>query len=388
MSGPEPGMQGLQAAIDSAVDNGDAPFVVAGLARAGQAGWFGGAGDAANGRAAGYDTVFRIFSMSKAAGAVMAAILVDRGRLSFDTPVADILPEFGDVRVLDGWDGDTPRLRAPRTVCTIGHLASHTSGFAYEFWNADLQRHLAATGNPTVFSGRNAALAYPLAFDPGTAWAYGIGIDWLGKAVEAADGRRVDRFAQDEILAPLGMADTSFELRDDQRGRLASVHARTDTGFRPSDLLPPSEPEFYGMGHALFSTAADIMRLLRMLLGGGALDGVRILSKATVDALLANQTGDLAVRPLTSVAPRVSADLDMFPGRRLSHSYLALRTEEDVPGMRASGGQGWAGILNTHYWIDPRNGVAGLFMTQLKPFADPRLMAAYAGFERAAYAAR
>jgi methyl acetate hydrolase len=140
------------------------------------------------------------------------------------------------------------------------------------------------------------------------------------------------------------------------------------------------------LGDGLYSTARDYMRFMRMLLNGGSLDGSRILSKGGVEALLAERSGGIAVPRLVSVAPRVSLDFYPFPGRRVTHSLAWARLEEDVPGRRRAGSQHWAGALNTHCWLDPESGVAGLFMTQLAPWADTRLMRAYEAYERAIYA--
>ena len=124
------------------------------------------------------------------------------------------------------------------------------------------------------------------------------------------------------------------------------------------------------MGHALYGTGSDYLRFLRMLLRGGELDGARLLSPATVRELMANQTGRLPIAPMRSVLPAASHDVDLFPGAPKSHSLAYLRVEADVPGMRAAGAQGWAGILNTHCWLDPTRGVAGLFLTiRFAPFA-------------------
>jgi CubicO group peptidase (beta-lactamase class C family) len=123
-----------------------------------------------------------------------------------------------------------------------------------------------------------------------------------------------------------------------------------------------------------------------MLLGGGTLDGTRVLAPRSVAALLANQTGALPIGPMRSTSARISADVEFFPGVPKSHSLACLRVEADVPGMRRAGAQGWAGILNTHYWIDPAAGIAAVFMTQVLPFMDPAIAAAYATVERAVYA--
>ena len=142
------------------------------------------------------------------------------------------------------------------------------------------------------------------------------------------------------------------------------------------------------MGHALYSTAGDYMRFLRMFLNRGALDGKRVLSEKGVATMLANHIGDLRVGKLTTVVPAITADVDLFPGTPKTHSFGFLRVEQDVPGMRSAGAQGWAGVLNTHFWFDPAKDVAATIMTQTLPFAEPRFLALYGQFERAVYAAR
>ncbi len=380
-------MVDLDAVVSEAVAAGEAPFLVAMTGNSGGVTWQGTAGERAPGAPATVDTVFRIFSMTKAIGSTAAMILMDRGRLDAGTPVDEILPEFAELEVLTGFEGGTPQLRAPETRATIRQLATHTSGLVYEFWNADIARYLKETGHPPILSGLKSALAYPLVFDPGARWDYGIGIDWLGRVVEAVDGRPVDRFCREEIFDPLAMPDTRFEVEGTMVSRLAGAYARgEDGGFADIALAPPSGPEFYGMGHALYSTAPDYMRFLRMLLNGGALDGARILSEGAVSTMLENHIGALRVGPLATVMPAVSADADFFPGIDKTHSFGFMRVEQDVPGMRSAGAQGWAGILNTHFWFDPARDVAGLIMTQTLPFAEPPFLAAYERFERAVYA--
>jgi methyl acetate hydrolase len=370
---------GLQSILDASVSSGEAPFLIA-LTADSQGITFSGTA----GHGVTTDSILRVFSMTKAVAGLATAILVERRLLDLDRLVADILPEFDAVQVLEGFDGDRPMLRAPRTACTVGHLATHTSGLVYEFWNEDIKRYRKLTGHPSVMSGRLAALPYPLVFDPGTRWDYGIGIDLLGRVIEAVTGERIDVFCAREIFAPLGMTDTVFELDEARAARLAPAFARTEDGFAERTIAPPSSPEFYGMGHALYSTAGDYMRLLRMILGEGSLDGARLIEPETCRLMLANHIGELRTVPMrTALAPN-SADVDLFPSTPKTHSLIGLRVEDDVPGMRSAGAQGWAGVLNTHWWVDPARDLAGLFMTQLSPFADPRLMAAYERFERAA----
>ncbi|MDK3017383.1 serine hydrolase domain-containing protein [Pseudodonghicola flavimaris] len=369
-----------------AVMNGRLPFAVAMVGTSGGIRFSSSIGDADSGRPAGEDTVFRIFSMSKAIGALAALILIDRGVLSPETPVADLLPEWADLPVLEGWDGDTPILRPQRGTATLRHLATHTSGIEYEFWNADVAKYLETRGVPPALSGRKAGLMYPLTSDPGTRWGYGLSIDWLGRMVEAADGRPIDRFCREEIFAPLGMRDTRFEP-DGLEDRLAAVRMRAaDGGFRPSRLTPPRRPEVYGMGHALYSTAPDYMRFLRMVLNGGTLDSQRILSPETLRLMTEDQMQGLQFRKMISVSPKSSADVDLFPGQPVTHSMAFLRNETAIPGRRSAGSLGWAGICNTHYWIDPARDLAAVLMTQSLPFLDPPVAETYAAFESAVYA--
>ena len=379
-------MSELDKVISEAVSQQDVPFLVGMVGNAGGMTWAGAAGERSPGQPATVDTVFRIFSMTKAVGSTAAMILMDRGKLSPDTTVESVLPEFADLKVVEGFGADGPKLRAPRTKATLRHLATHTSGLVYEFWNPDVPRYMEATGSPSILSGQLVALKYPLQFEPGERWDYGVGIDWLGRCVEKVDGRSIDRFCKEEIFDPLEMGDTRFEVEDHMASRLASVSIRGEDGkFGPFEIAPPSKPEFYGMGHALYSTAPDYLRFLRMFLNKGALDGARILSEKGLEKLLANQIGNTAIPCLKTAVPAITADAEFFPGKKKSHSMAFMRFEEDIPGMRSAGSQGWAGVLNTHYWWDPKNNLAGLLMTQSLPFVEPRLISTYDKFEQAAY---
>jgi methyl acetate hydrolase len=380
-------MRELYDVIQTAVERQDVPFAVAMVGDRGGVRWSGSAGEARPGMAAASDTIFRIYSMTKAVGSTAAMILMDRGNLDPDTPVAEILPEFVNKQVLEGFDAEgKPLMRPPRKEATVRHLATHTSGLTYEYWNSELQRYMESTGQPSIVSGLREGLDYPLMFDPGDRWEYGIGIDWLGQVVEKVDGRAIDDFCHDELFQPLGMQDTRFEVEPDMAPRLSSVRMRGEDGlFANFELAPPSRPAFYGMGHALYSTASDYMRFLRMYLNKGQLDGHRILSEAGLSRLLTNQIGDTSTALLKTAAPSITADAEFFPGRKKSHSMGFQRIDEDVPGMRSAGSQFWAGVCNTHFWFDPKKDVIGIIMTQTLPFVEPRFMGLYETFERGVY---
>lgn len=377
-----------QAILESAVANGDVPFVVAMQGNAAGVTWSGAAGEAAAGRVAAADTVYRIFSMTKAVGSTAAMMLVDRGKIGMDDPVDQHLPEMASkLRVLEGWDGDTPKYRRPHFMPTLRQLATHTSGLVYEFWCPEIGEWMQKTEHPTVISGLDASLNYAMAYDPGERWDYGIGIDWLGKVIEAVDGRRIDAFLKEELFDPLGMNSTACELEGTMADRLAEVKARGEDGvFGDAELAPPTSPEFYGMGHALYSTPADYLTFIRLFLNKGTMNGYKIMSEASVEQMLANSIGDLRIGKMISLAPPMSADVHLFPGTPVTHSFGFVRVEDDVPEMRSVGSQGWAGVLNSHYWFDPAKDVAGVIMTQSLPFAEPRFMATYEAYEKAVYA--
>lgn len=382
-------MNSLDQVVDAAVADGHTPgLVVAAARRSG----------VVYERAAGLrsvegtepvktDTVYRAFSMTKAVGAAAAAKAIEDGLLTLETPVADVLPEWKDVKLLKGFDADgQPILGAPQTTATLRHLATHTSGLAYEFWNAGQGRYMEASGAPTILSGlMSSLLSYPLGFEPGTQWAYGTGIDWLGLMVSRAAGESIPDYVTSRILKPTGMTDTAFEPRPDMTARLVGAHAATPDGFVPYDLAPPAEPELYGMGHCLYTTGPDYLRFIRMLLNGGSIDGTEVLKPETVKMFCANQIGDLSVGKLVSTAPPLSADVDFFPEQENKFSLGCLTNTADIEGKRRAGSQSWAGVLNTHYWFDPKADIAVVIMMQHLPFIDAHCQAVYDAVERAVY---
>jgi methyl acetate hydrolase len=380
-------MSELDQLLVDAVDRGDLPFAVAMVANREGVLWQGSAGCATASTPAGSQTLFRIFSMSKAIGALAAMILVDRDLLSLDTPVASVLPEFGEIQVLETIGPDGPVLRPPKRPVTLRHLLTNTAGFAYEAWDKKQAIWQLVTGAPHPVTGTLVSLKSPLMFDPGEDFAYGFGFDWLALIIERLDGRKVEDFCQDEIFDPLGMADTAFEP-DFGRERLATVRLRgADGSFCAFEIGPPPHPEVYGLGQALYSAAPDYLRFLRMVLGRGELDGHSVIGTATLEFMTTNQMDGMSMPVMKSIAPLLSADVDLCPGIRKTWSAGFMRNEADIPGMRSSGSLTWAGFLNTHYWIDPAKDIAAVLMTQLLPYCDTRFMEAYAAFEQAVYRA-
>ncbi len=333
------------------------------------------------------DSICWIASMTKPLTAIAALQLVERGVLGLDTPARDVAPELGDLAVLTGFDDDgAPQLRPPTRPITLRQLLTHTSGLGYELFSADVAKAKAALGLPGLAHGKIAALKAPLLFDPGARWEYGVGIDWAGLLVEAASGRKLGAYLADHVFAPLGMTSTGFALSSAMRERLAGMHMRVGETLMAFPLEQPQDGEFEPGGSGLYSTARDYTRLVRMILGDGALEGRRVIRPESMALLRDSQIGDLRVAGLTSASP-LSRDMEFFPGVAKGWSLAFAVNLEPAPTGRPAGGLMWAGLSNCYFWIDPVNGLSGVVLAQVLPFADPRAMGVWLDFETAAYAA-
>jgi methyl acetate hydrolase len=333
------------------------------------------------------ESIFWIASMTKAITATAAMQLVERGKLSLDRPAGEIVAGLQAPQVLEGFDAaGGPRLRPARRTVTLRHLLTHTSGFVYENWNANLARYAKLTGLPGPSSGDLGAFAAPLGFEPGERWEYGIGIDWVGRMVEAASGEALDVYFRKHIFEPLAMKDTAYVLRPDQAARMVAVHARGAGGaLTPIERQVPQEWEFFPGGGALFSTGGDYLSFLRMLLNRGKAGGAVVLRPETVALMGENHMGALTVQPLRTVNPQFSNDAEFFPGMAKKWGLSFLINTEDAPTGRSAGSLAWAGLANTYFWLDPKRGVAGVLLTQILPFADPAVMRLFETFETAIY---
>lgn len=333
------------------------------------------------------DTVFRIASMTKAITGAAAMQMVEQGKLSLDQPAKEVLPFLADTQVLTGFDAqDNPILRAPRSQITLRNLLTHTAGFVYDTWNAEMHKYAAVTGLPPARTGKLEALTAPLNFDPGERWEYGINIDIAGRMVEEASGLDLEAYMQKFLFGPLGMPDTSFIQRPEWDKRLGPIHARQADGSLVP-LPPPAvvKREFYAGGGGLFSTASDYLRFLRALMNGGTLDGNRVLKAETVALMLQNNMGALDMQPMPTQVPELSNPVDLFPGMKKKWGLTFLINTEQGPAGRSAGSVAWAGLNNTYYWLDPVRKIAGVFMTQTLPFADHTVLAGLDAFEDAVY---
>ncbi len=335
----------------------------------------------------GTDTLFRIMSMTKMPCTVVALQEMEKGNLDLDAPVADYCPEFDEVQVLTGFDGDIPQLRPPASQATVRQLLTHTSGLGYWFWNGDLVQWEKISGIPNVVAGLKASLRAPLVADPGTAFIYGINTDWLGQVIEAVTGVSLDVAVKRGVTGPLGMDHTTWAMNDDERADCTPVHIKGEDGSWASigEVLNPA-PEYWAGGHGLYGPPSDYIRFEQALLRGGELDGTRILRPETVDAAFRNQIGDLDFpAEIPTADPASSGTLALGPGYKWGYGLL-LNTQ-DQPGMRRAWSGAWAGLCNTHFWVDRTTGICASIYSNFLPFITPEGLQLYQDFERALYAA-
>jgi methyl acetate hydrolase len=326
------------------------------------------------------DALFRIASMTKAITSTAAMQIVESGRVSLDDPVEKHLPAFAHLSVFDSFDGATGayRMRPAAKAVTVRHLMTHTSGLGYAFTSPILRDFKPRPGEQYPVE--------PLLFEPGERWLYGTSTDWLGRMVEQISGKTLEDNFRRRILDPLEMSDTFYNVPPDKQARLAAVHRRRPDGSiakepnQPSPLV--SSPTG---GGGLSSTADDYARFLRMLLNGGELDGVRILSADTVELMSRNHIGALAVPALKTAMPERSDDFSFVADGRDKWGLGFLITTDHVNGKRSAGSLSWGGINNTYFWVDRARGIAGVILMQFLPFADRKALAVYDGFERGVY---
>lgn len=335
------------------------------------------------------DTVCAIFSTTKAIAGTTALQCVEDGLLDLDAPAKEYAPAIGQLQVIEGFeDSGQPKLRAPKSDVTTRQLMLHTAGFGYDFFSETYKRMAEEHGQPSVVSGSRAAIETPLLFDPGEKWEYGTNIDWVGQVVEGIRGKRLGEVMRERVFDQLGMKDIAFTRTDEMKTRSATIHARgEDMSLTPmDDFALPDNPEVDMGGHGLYGTVPEYMKFIRMWLNDGDGPNGRVLKPETVDwackgALVPPQK----VTMLPGVIPTLSNDAEFFPGQEKDWSYTFMVNKEEAPTGRPAGSIGWAGLANSFYWIDRKNGVGGYWCTQILPFGDPVSFVGYLDFETAVY---
>ena len=328
------------------------------------------------------DSLFQIASMTKAITTVAALQLVEQGKVELAEPVAKHLPQLADLEVLEGFDAaGKPSLRPARKPVTLRHLLTHTGGFCYDTWDGDMFRYMSA--KPATGSAKPG----PLMFEPGTRWQYGQGVDWAGRLVEAISATTLEDYFQKKIFQPLGMVDTSYILPAPKFERLVSRHHREGAGELLEDERKlPDPPKTFNGGGGLYSTAADYVRFMQMILNRGAgPNDTRVLQAETVESMMVNQIGELNAGKMRSFRPNTSSDVDIQPGHTEKWGLGFLINTTGYAKGRSAGSLAWGGLYNTFYWIDPKRRLCAVILMQFLPFVDKQAIGLLDDFESAVY---
>ena len=326
-------------------------------------------------------TIFRIASMSKPITSVAVMILVDDGKLATTDPLSKFVPEFKDMKVLvPDKDGKSHTTVAAEREITIHDLLTHSSGITYRLMNKPIIGKLYADAGVvdglseapgTVGDTVRKLARLPLVCQPGSAWEYGLNTDVLGHVVEVVSGKTLEEFCRERIFDPLRMEDTWFVLPKEKRSRLAGLYSvGMDKTLSPVGNKPVDQPggpvftatyptndgsKYFSGGAGLVSTAGDYFRFCQMMLNRGELDGARVLKAETVERMTKNQLGELRIG---------------FPGADVmgyGFGVLSEKSKQATKDPAGVGTHGWGGAFGTFFWIDPKNELVGVFMTQVFP---------------------
>ena len=324
------------------------------------------------------DTIFNMASMTKPVTSAAIMILVDEGKLKLDDDVAKYLPKWKDPVVVSKFnEADASfETRPAKRAITIRHLLTHTSGIGYGFSSPTLAKIMEKTKKNELDS--------PLLFDPGESWAYGASTRVLGHVVEAISGQKIDEFLQARILGPLGMNDTSYLVPTTKYSRVVAVNARNAGGTFEERPMPATLPATVQGDGGLYGTASDYGLFLRILLNRGTLNGKRILSEQSAKLMLEPATGSVVVKEQQSSNLALSKNFPVGAGRDKWGLGFQLAAEK-LRNRRSPGSGTWAGIFNTHFFIDPSRELGVIVMMQTLPFYDEASMKVYAGAEEAVY---
>jgi CubicO group peptidase (beta-lactamase class C family) len=316
-------------------------------------------------------TICRIYSMSKIVTSVAALILLEEARFKLDDPVGDYLPELAHMKVMTGGTAERPLLADAKTPVTIKHLFTHTSGLTYDGDTSPVEKlnrdaKLPEATSLTDFVQRVSRL--PLAHEPGERFTYSVSIDVLGALVEKVSGRSFGDFLEERLFRPLGMRDTGFSVPEAKQVRLAKTYEKGEDGklraAKPVFGIEPGPgPKLEAGGAGLFSTTGDYARFMQMLLNGGQLDGVRILSRKTVELMMANHLNHM---------PRTTHQWSESDGFGLGG---AVRIDLAKGNALGSVGQfGWSGAATTYANLDPKERTVVLLFVQHFPIDEHKLL--------------
>jgi CubicO group peptidase (beta-lactamase class C family) len=325
------------------------------------------------------DTLWRLYSMTKPITSVAAMMLYEEGAFDLRDPVSRWIPSLASPRVYVAGPPTAPLTRPAGEPIRVWHLLTHTAGLTYGFLHVhpvDAMYRSAGyewawPGGTSLETAVDAWAGMPLLFDPGAEWAYSVATDVLGRLVEVVSGMPLDRFFRERIFEPLGMRDACFWVDGHRAGRLATLYGAHPRTGKPT-LLPGAfdssvalrAPSLASGGGGSIGTARDYHRFTQMLLGGGQLDGVRLLGPRTVSLMTANHLpggSDLAHfgRPLFAETS--------FDGVGFGLGFSVTLDPATAKLAGSAGEYAWGGAASTAFWVDPREELTALFMTQLVP---------------------
>lgn len=321
------------------------------------------------------DSLFRIYSMTKIVTSVAAMMLYEEGRFQLDDPLSAYIPAFKDMQVLIGSAAGEMATEPAATPITIKQVMTHTAGFTYAFNNPTAPLEAMYEERKLDFDPKGSPLSdwtkelakVPLAFHPGARWNYSVATDVLGHFIEVVSGQTLETFFAERIFSPLTMADTSFSASDNELERLATLY-KYKTGDRMSELETAEASVFrppisrYQGGGGLISTATDYLRFLEMMRNGGELDGVRLLGPRTIQFMTLNHLpGDLA----SMGQPRFGEA--NFEGVGFGLGVAVMLDPAKTQALCSAGEYNWGGAASTGCWVDPKEEISVVYLTQLYP---------------------
>ena len=357
---------------DAMVESGKIPGATIAIARFGKLAYFETIGwaDIEQRKPTRADTLYRLHSMTKPLFSVATLMLVEEGRLSLQEPISKFVPEFAGVKVLAGGTADFPELEDPKSAPNVGQLLSQTAGIAIggdmfaEKTIAEIYSKAPIyEGNPSAEQVAQRISRLPLAGHPGEIFVYGLSFDVLARVLEVASGQPLDAFIAERLLDPLGMEDTFFVVPEDKLHRFSNSYDITGPGTLQAvtranhmALWQPGR-RFLSPNGGMVSTASDYLRFAQMMLNGGELDGVRIVSRKTIDLITAIvvENADLGL---------IRAPMPGF-GYSLGFGVLENLAATGMPGT--VGAYGWSGWGDTYFFVDPKEQLIGAFFTQVYP---------------------
>ena len=379
---PDKGVSEIDSLLRRAVDQGTIPGVVAIVANKDRILYQGAFGlmDVGQKKPMQKDSIFRMASMTKPVTSVAIMMLKEEGKLSLDDPVSKYLPSFKDREVIVNFnpaDATYTTRKAAREIL-IRHLLTNTSGLAYAFSNDTSNRLQQKTRQPEQ--------EFPLLYDPGTRWTYSSSTRVLGQVVEKITGMGLDKFFEQRIFGPLEMPDTAYSVPAARANRVVTWHQRT--GGKDGKLTETPNPEkleapVFGDG-GLFSTTGDYIKFLQMFLNDGKFNGATLLSKDSIQAMTKNEIGSVIVQTQQTTNPLRSENFPIGAGRdKFGFGFQIATSNKENRNLRMPGSYTWAGIYNTHFWVDPKRQIAAVILMQVLPFYDDGCMKVYQDFEAA-----